>query len=337
MSWREPAPDRRAGGGGASPAGAEMRLRVASVRTEAIDIVSLELVDPDGGRLPAATPGSHIHLRLGEDLVRQYSICNGPGDDRAYRIAVKREPASRGGSAAVHALRPGDIVAASRPLNNFEVDWRAERLVLVAGGIGITPLLAMARHALHRGHPFGLHYFARSPEHAAFHGLLREEMPGRVSFHFGVAPERVGQHLRDVIGTGPGNAQLYLCGPRAFMDVARSVSESCPNISAVKWEYFMASDKPPGGDAEGFAVRLAQSGKTFDVPPGKTILEVLRENGVEVEYSCREGMCGMCMTEVLEGEPDHRDDFLDEGVKRDGDLMMICVSRCKGKLLVLNL
>jgi len=321
-------------------AAGEMQLQVTSRRREAEDVLSLRLADPHGARLPGFTPGAHIALRLGEGLVRQYSLCNGPGEEGAYLIAVKREAQSRGGSAAVHRLAQGDVIAATSPVNAFEVDWSAPHLVLLAGGIGITPLLSMARHAVQRGHSFELHYFARSSAHAAFHGLLADgPMAPHVVFHFGVEPAAVSARLDELLSNRPVGSHLYVCGPVPFMDQARKIADGCANLSAVHWEYFT----PPTPTAEARAdsapctVLLARSGKTFEVSADKSILQVLIENGVVVDSSCMEGVCGLCATRVLEGEPDHRDEVLSDDERRCGQLMTVCVSRARGGLLVLDL
>lgn len=322
------------------PGAGEMQLQVTGRRKEADDILSLRLADPGAAPLPAFTPGAHIALRLGEGLMRQYSLCNGPEDDGVYLIAVKREAQSRGGSAAVHRLSEGDLVAATPPVNAFAVDWSAPHLVLLAGGIGITPLLCMARHALQSGHSFELHYFARSPRHAAFHSLLADgPLAPRVAFHFGVEPEDMARALTDLMNSRRAGSHLYLCGPAPFMDEARAIAADCANLAGVHWEYFTPPerDQAAGGESVACTVRLARSGKTFEVPADKSILQVLIENGVAVDSSCMEGVCGLCATRVLEGEPDHRDEVLSDDEKQRCNLMTVCVSRARGGLLVLDL
>lgn len=322
------------------PAAGEMQLQVIDRRHEADDVLSLRLADPDGVPLPAFTPGAHIALRLGESLVRQYSLCNGPDENAAYAIAVKREAQSRGGSAAVHRLVPGDVVTAAPPVNGFAVDWSAPHLVLLAGGIGITPLLSMARHALQRGHSFELHYFARSPVQAAFHGQLTDgPLAPHVAFHFGIEPEAVSPLLRELLSTRRGGAHLYVCGPVPFMDEARRIAEGCANLAGIHWEYFTppAHVSEAGAASETCTVRLARSGQTFEVPADKSILQVLIENGVAMDWSCMEGVCGLCATRVLEGEPDHRDDVLSSEERQRDRLMTVCCSRARGGLLVLDL
>ncbi len=322
------------------PASGEMQLQVIDRRHEADDVLSLRLAAADGAALPAFTPGAHIALRLGEGLVRQYSLCNGPDERGAYAIAVKREAESRGGSVAMHRLVPGDVVAAAAPVNAFTVDWSAPHLVLLAGGIGITPLLSMARHALQRGHSFELHYFARSAAHAAFHGVLADGPLGaHVVFHFGIQPDAVSALLQELLPTRRTGAHLYVCGPAAFMDEARRIAAGCASLAGIHWEYFTPAAHAPaaGGASAACTVRLARSGKTVAVPADKSILQVLIENGVAMDWSCMEGVCGLCATRVLEGEPDHRDEVLSDDDRRCGGLMTVCVSRARGGLLVLDL
>lgn len=318
----------------------EMQLRVMERHREAEDVVSLRLAEPGGAPLPSFTAGAHIALRLGEGLVRQYSLCNGPEDADAYCIAVKREPLSRGGSAAVHRLVEGDMLVASPPVNAFEVDWSAPHLVLLAGGIGITPLVCMARHAQERGHSFELHYFARSSGHAAFHGFLADgPLAPHVGFHFGIEPAAVPLLLGRLLASRRAGSHLYLCGPVPFMDEARAIASGCAGLAGVHWEYFTPPARPMGaaGGSGACTVRLARSGKTLEVPAEKSILQVLTENGVTVDSSCLEGVCGLCATRVLEGEPDHRDEVLTEDERRRCNLMTVCVSRARGGSLVLDL
>lgn len=321
------------------PAG-EMQLQVIGRHHEADDVLSLRLAGVDGAPLPAFTPGAHIALRLGDDLVRQYSLCNGPDESEVYSIAVKREAQSRGGSAAVHRLTQGDILTATPPVNGFAVDWSAAHLVLLAGGIGITPLLSMARHALKRGHSFELHYFARSPMQAAFHDVLAEgPLAPHVVFHFGIEPAAVVPLLQELLPTRRNGTHLYVCGPVPFMDEARRIAAGCANLADIHWEYFTPPAHAPEAGAASVActVRLARSGKTLEVPADKSILQVLIENGVMIDSSCMEGVCGLCATRVLEGEPDHRDAVLTDDDRQCGHLMTVCVSRARGGPLVLDL
>jgi vanillate O-demethylase ferredoxin subunit len=328
-------------------------LRVRAVRKEAHDVVSVDLEDAGGGRLPVCTPGAHVRLELAKGLVRQYTLCNGPSDDGSvYRIAVKREPASRGGSAAVHALRPGDEVGFQGPFNHFEVDWTQTHLVLVAAGIGITPIFSMALHARERGHSFEVHYFARSEAQAVFRDRLAAACGDRLAMHVGLDPDGVATRLRAVLADPPAGSGLYVCGPTPFMDVARAIGREAPGIAAVRFESFASASGAAAaadaanaggvtvtraGEERSFKVRLAHSGGEYEVAADRSILETLEAAGIDVPCSCRAGECGMCVCEVLEGTPDHRDAFLSEPSKAEGKLIAICVSRAKGPLLVLDL
>lgn len=298
---------------------------------ETSNVVSLRLARADGGELPAFTPGSHIKLRLGPDLLRQYSLCNGPDEMCAYVIAVKREEASRGGSATVHRLSVGDTISVSPPVDAFPLDWSAGHLLLLAGGIGLTPLLSMARHAVARGHAFSLHYFARSEEEAAFAGVLADaDFSGRVQFHFGLSGKDAQSRLAEILDGAPDDAHAYICGPRAFMDAARRLAEGRLGAAAVHWESFGGGSAVASAATDGsFQIQIGRGGPVVTVPSNRTILQALQAEGFDVECSCLEGVCGMCATNVLEGVPDHRDEFLTDEAKESNEMMMVCVSRAQ--------
>jgi vanillate O-demethylase ferredoxin subunit len=316
-----------------------LNARVVQVRDEAIDIRSFELASAGGEALPPFTPGSHIDLHLAPGLVRQYSLCNGPKDVNTYRIAVKREPASRGGSQFMFGtVKVGDEIAISAPRNNFALKDHAGPAVLFAGGIGITPMISMARHCEIAGRPWSLHYFTRSIAHTAFHELLSERrFAGKVSLHYAAEPEAVRSYLRKTLWHRPDDAQLYLCGPRPFMDLVESTAAATWPPEAVNLEYFSADAASLAGPRDTFTVRLARTGGDFVIPADKSIVQALKEHGVEIETSCEQGVCGTCLTGVLEGEPDHRDVFLTDEEKRACDKMMCCVSRAKSEILTLDL
>src|SRR5712671_5580685 len=297
---------------------AELRVKVKQVRDEALEVRSFELVHADGGALPAFTPGSHIDVHVADGLVRQYSLCSPPGETASYRIAVKKEPASRGGSQAMHErVREGSELSISAPRNNFALDPRAGHHLLIAGGIGITPLLGMARHLLREGASFELQYFSRSIDHTAFHGLLSgPEFRGRVAFHYALEPEAVRAYLRKLLWARANGAHLYLCGPRPFMDMVE--------VSA-------APTWPPD------AVHLEYSGAEYVVPPDMSIVKALAGHGITIETSCEQGVCGTCLTGLLQGEADHRDVFLTDEERQAGDKLMPCVSRARSEVLVLDL
>lgn len=316
----------------------KLSVRITEIRDEAEGIKSFRLEPEPGRRLSEATPGSHISVWLGDDLVRHYSICNLADTPDHYRIAVKLEGASRGGSKRMHALRVGDLLEISEPRNNFELIEGASRYLLFAGGIGITPILAMV-HELERCRAnFHLHYFTRSHRHTAFHAdLSAPPFAAKVSFHQGVEPEELRPLMRNLLGPVEEGARLYVCGPRPFMDAVEEAARLSLASNAIHREYFSADPIASAVPREEFEVELARSGKNFLVPADTSLLEVLNGNGLDIEYSCQEGICGTCLTRVLGGEPDHRDSFLSESERQSGDRMLVCVSRSKTPKLVLEL
>jgi vanillate monooxygenase ferredoxin subunit len=312
-------------------------VRVAALRDEARDIRSFVLQTMAGQALPPATPGAHVDVHLAPGLVRQYSLCNGPGDAGHYRIAVKREPASRGGSSRMHELRAGDLLTIGAPRNHFALAVGDGPCLLVAGGIGITPLLSMARHLRASGRPFELLYFTRGIADTAFHEELSAPgFAGRVSFHDALEPQAVRAYLRRRLWERPDGAQLYLCGPRPFMDLVEDVAAATWPPASVHLEYFAADASATAGGC-GFVVRLARSGRELAVGPEQRVIEVLAAAGVAIDTSCEQGVCGTCLTGVLDGTPDHRDVFLTDAEKAAGDTFCPCVSRSHSPALVLDL
>src|SRR5436190_1590839 len=307
---------------------------VESVDEEAMDIRSFKLVSADGNSLPAYAAGSHIDVHLKPGLTRQYSLCGPPSESGRYVIAVKRETNSRGGSAAMHALKVGDTLCIGAPRNNFALRPAASRHLLIAGGIGITPLLSMARELNAANATFDLQYFTRSIEHAAFHQLLSgPEFHGKVRFHYALEPERVRAYLRKLLWHRPDGAHLYLCGPKPFMDLVETTAASTWQPEAVHLEYFSADPTSLSGQGGSFEIAIASTSVRYTIPRDKSIAQVLAENGTLVPTSCEQGVCGTCLTGVLEGVPDHRDVFLTDDEKRAGDRIMLCVSRALSPLI----
>ena len=316
----------------------ELRVRVGEVIDEAEGIRGFTLLPIDGAQLPAPAAGAHVDVHLGVGLTRQYSITNGPGELDGYRIAVKLEPMSRGGSQAMHSrVKPGNELSISEPRNNFPLAEGADRQLLFAGGIGITPLLSMARHLAARGARFRLHYFARAPRFAAFAAWLAGcGWRDAVDFHYGLDPDTQRDVLHELLAGPQSGTHLYMCGPGPFMDMVTEVARaSAWSPGQVHCEYFSApAPVDTGGD--GFELHLARSHKTLHVPPERTIIEVMRAAGIEIETSCEQGVCGTCVSTVLEGEPDHRDLYLNADEQAEGKLMLPCVSRACGTRLVLD-
>lgn len=305
-------------------------------------IAVFDLARADGGELWEYEAGAHIDIHIGEPgLIRQYSLCGPPGSRKQYRLAVLNEPSSRGGSHAMHALAEGDTLRIAPPRNRFGLA-PARRHLLLAGGIGITPLLSMAQTLDATGADYHLHYCARSRTDAAFVPEL-EHHP-RVTLHFDdQAPDQLLDLARDVGEPVPDTA-VYVCGPGGFMDYAlgRAAQLGWP-AAALHTERFSATapataatEAPGGGDEGGFTVRLASTGAEYPVPEDQNILDVLLANGVDAPYSCGQGICGECVVRVRSGEPDHRDDVLTDGERAEG-LFAPCSSRSKSPILELEL
>lgn len=313
-------------------------VRVAACRQEALDIRSFELIRPDGGALPAFSAGAHIDVHLPDGQVRQYSLCNHPQESHRYQIGVLKDPASRGGSSAMHELSEGVELQISEPRNLFPLAHEAKRSLLFAGGIGITPILCMAERLSHSGAEFELHYCARSAERAAFIDRIRQSaFSDRVSFHFddGVGGEPLD--AATVLAAPEPDVHLYVCGPGGFMEhvlsTARAQGWAETNLHR---EYFSAAPTAQANDGS-FEVQLSSSGQVLQVPADQTVAQVLEAAGVIVPLSCEQGICGTCLTRVLEGEPDHRDLFMTEAEQAANDQFTPCCSRAKTPRLVLDL
>jgi len=315
------------------------RMRVSRVHLEAEDVRVLEFSSMDEKAVAPFDAGSHIDIHLAGGLVRQYSLCNGPQDSDRYIIGVKKEAASRGGSLAMHEqVQLGHVLEIGAPRNNFSLRDTAAHHVLIAGGIGVTPILSMARHLLAANASFELHYFARSPAHTAFHADLSDpRFAGRVEFHYALAPDGVRSKLRNILWERKPNAHLYLCGPRPFMDTVENVASATWPPTAVHLEYFAADANAIAADRKTFMIRLARSGGEYVVPDDMSVVNALAQYGVFVDVSCEQGVCGTCLTGVLEGTPDHRDAYLTDEERGACDKFLPCVSRSNSSVLVLDL
>jgi vanillate O-demethylase ferredoxin subunit len=315
----------------------ELSVNVLRRTEEAEGIFSFELAAQPGQELPGFTAGAHIDVHVAPGVVRQYSLCNDPVA-HCWRIAVLREPSSRGGSSGMHeGVKPGDTLRVSAPRNLFGL-VPARRSLLLAGGIGVTPILAMAQ-ALHRDdQDFEMHYCARSGSRMAFRGEI-ESAPfaAKVQFHVDDGEEAQKFNAESVLAGPAQDVHLYVCGPSGFMDhvLATARRLGWPEAQLHR-EYFAAAAVDASGDQE-FEVRLARSGLTCQIPPGKTVLEVLLDRGIEVPSSCESGVCGTCLTRVLDGTPDHRDSFLTDDERAANDQFTPCCSRARTPVLVLDL
>ncbi|HBD89750.1 MAG: Vanillate O-demethylase oxidoreductase [Rhodobacteraceae bacterium GWE1_64_9] len=317
-----------------------MHLTLTDRIEEPGNIIRLRFARADGAALPPVTPGAHldIHLTDGKlNLWRQYSLCSDCSQTGFYEIGVLRDPNSRGGSEAVHRLaRPGAVFKVEGPRNHFPLEEGAARTVLLGGGIGITPMLAMAQRLHDLGRDFTLHYCTRSAEVTAFRQMIAAApWADRVQFHFDDQPAAQRLDLaRDLPPPAPGT-HLYVCGPQGFMDWVIRTAEGAGHTSAnVHREYFSAEVDTTG---ESFEVIASRSGLTVTVGPEDTIAKALARAGVKIEVKCEEGVCGTCVTDVLEGTPDHRDKFLTDDEREEGTMICACCSRACSKTLVLDL
>jgi len=314
-----------------------LRLKLRQVRLEAEGICSFEFVAANGGVLPTFTAGAHINLHLPEGRVRSYSLANAPVDSHErYLIAVQREAEGRGGSAWMHDfLRVGQVLNASLPPNGFELQDAAGDSIFIAGGVGITPILSMIEQLESEGRAWRLFYAARSPEAAAFCERLRDLDRGRGLVTLCFASKRAARlDISAIVKAAGPAAHLYCCGPARMIDAFVDAGQANP-LRKIHYERFSAGDAPALDG--GFTLYLARADRRIPVEPGKTILDALLDADVAVSYACSNGICGSCMTRVLSGIPDHRDDFLSEDEKRAGTSMLICCSGSKTPELVLDI
>ncbi len=329
-------------------------VRVQAITYLAENILAYEVVDRSGAELPPFSAGSHVDLFFRDGRIRQYSLCNPSGERHRYVFAVQRELNGRGGSKAIfERVHVGRVLAISKPRNLFPLDLQARHSMLLAGGIGITPIMSMLHELRRLGRSAELHYCARSRERAAFLDELApwlHDGTARV-YYDGGDPAR-GLDIQALVAESRSGSHLYFCGPPGFMRAATDACAHWPQ-ETVHFEHFSAmpdtgSEPQASGthgtvaqrdvEAEvsvGFRIRLARTGRVLDVPQDKSIVQVLRENGIEVPTSCESGLCGTCRTRYLEGTPDHRDYILDDDARRSE--MLICCSRAKSAELVLDL
>ena len=311
---------------------------VHALHFEAEDITSIDLRPLDGVAFPPFEAGAHVDLQLPNGLLRRYSLVNPPGERGRYLVAVLKDRASRGGSRWLHDnLRIGLRLTISAPRNNFKLHEDAGHSVLVAGGIGITPLLCMGRRLQQLGRPFELLVFARSRKSAAFVAEI-EALGAPVHWHFDT--EQGGPpDLKALLASRPANpdTHYYACGPGVMLDSFETLCAELGYTNA-HIERFTAVEVAAATDAmQSYTVELRRSGKTITVTPAQTLLEALRACGADPSTSCEEGVCGSCETAVLEGTPDHRDSVLSAAEHAANKVMMVCVGGCKSERLVLDM
>lgn len=313
----------------------ELRVTVARKWQVAAHVMAFRL-EAIQGQLPTFQPGAHIDISLPNGMSRQYSLTNGPGETDHYTIGVKRDVASRGGSTCLHDdVTQGDILAISAPHNNFPLRRDAVKTILIAGGIGITPMLAMAQTLQAQDLPFEMHVFAQSQDDLAFPSILGN-LGAAVVPYLNLTPQKTGEVLASILAGYASAQHVYICGPGPMLAAARDLATRAgwPD-DTVHFEYF--KNTRAIDDSSCFEIALARSALTLQVPAGQTILQVLQDNGITAPSSCEQGACGTCLMTVIEGEPDHQDVYLSASERAANQKIITCVSRAKSKRLVLDI
>ena len=316
-----------------------LSVRVARKTMETDAICRVELVAEGDQPLPAFTAGSHIDVCLPGNFVRQYSLSNNPAETGRYVIGVLRDPASRGGSLSMHnQVAEGDVLQISAPKNHFELAKDVQEHLLFAGGIGVTPILSMARHLDSTGEAFKLHYCTRSRANTAFLETLKE--PGLASHVVHYFEDEGGAQkleLGSALGQPRGGVHIYTCGPKGFMDwVLDTARKAGWPESQLHYEFF-AGEEVDLSTAGNFDVKIASTGQVIPISKDQTVIQALAQCGIEIQTSCEQGVCGTCMCDVIEGEPDHRDVYFTDEEKASNEQILVCCSRAKSARLVLDI
>ena len=316
-----------------------LKVRVTKKQVEAIDICSFELADVDGKPLPSFSAGSHIDVRIADGLTRQYSLCNDPVESHRYLICVLKDASSRGGSKSMHELiQVGDVLEISHPKNHFALVHEARKSILLAGGIGVTPILCMAERLSTIDADFEMHYCTRARERTAFAERIKEAPFGnKVQFHFNDGDTSQRLDFAQLLRLPQPGVHLYVCGPKGFMDAALTAArDSGWPESQLHYEFFAAEVMKSDSDGT-FEVKLASSGRIVTVTTEQTVVQALAALGVDIPVSCEQGVCGTCITRVIDGTPDHRDMYLTPEEQRKNDQFTPCCSRSLSPRLVLDL
>ncbi len=318
-----------------APSPTPLSLRVHRLERAGEGVLSVELRAPDGGALPGFTAGAHVDISLPNGLTRSYSLANDPAETHRYVLGIGLDPASKGGSRYVHKnLHVGDLLPVAPPRNHFGLHEEAPHSVLIAGGIGVTPILAMAHrlHALKAS--FSVVYAVREQDRAAYAEDLARLAPA-FTLH---CDDKAGGPLdiTAVVKAAPAGSHFYCCGPVPMLAAYEAACAGLPP-EQVHLEYFKAPVVENAGASSSFEVEVKSRGTVFTIPPDKSILDVLTEAGIAASSACHEGICGSCEVKMLDGEADHRDAVLTAAEKAANKSLMICVSRAKSPRLVLDL
>jgi ferredoxin-NADP reductase len=319
----------------------QLRLKVSSVEALTDRIRAVTLTSADGRKLPGYQAGAHIKITLPTGGERHYSLINSDAETDpshgtdSYRLGILKEAASKGGSLFMHALAPGDTIDTSAPKNDFALASHDGPAILLAGGIGVTPMISMAAELQRSGRPFEFHYSGRSRPLMAFVDEIEAACGDALKVYCDDEAERC-LDLVGLIERAPADAHFYVCGPRGMIEAVRERALAKGfDKERVHFELFDQPEEQAGDQS--FEVEVKSTGEVFTVAPGRTIIEVLEEGGVDLVYDCQRGDCGICQTTVLEGVPDHRDVILTDEERAANDVMQICVSRSKTPRLVLDL
>ena len=313
-------------------------VRVHSITDMAEDIRAFELVDSKGRDLAAVAAGAHIDVHIDNGFVRQYSLCNNPQERHRYEIAVLNEPDGRGGSQALYEkVSEGDTLTVSEPRNHFCLIDGADQYLLLAGGIGVTPIMAMMETLESVEADYEFHYCTRAPSKTAFLDRLTPLVEqGKVFIHHDGGNPGQGLDIESVLINPVAGTHLYYCGPIGFMSAVAAAAGDWPK-GTVHFEYFTSPEENRDETLENepFQVKIASTGDIFDIPADRTIIEVLRGSGLTIDTSCEDGYCATCITRYLEGKPEHRDGVLDDEDR--ANFVLICCARSRTPLLVLDL
>ena len=316
----------------------ELKLIIAGIEELTPEIKRFELVPADGGKLPAFEAGAHVDVVTGNGLRRSYSLANHPDERHRYVLGVLREKNAEGASAWLHEnASTGDTVTVMEPLNNFRLEDDAGEHILIAGGIGIAPILSMGYHLRQNGAKYALHYCTRDAENTAFADEVEEVFAPNLTVHHDGGDPAKGIKLDDVLSRRTDGAHLYVCGPAGLMAAAREATSHWPE-GTVHFELFAPSARPKEWKNESFEVYLSRQKRALTVAADKTILETVREAGFDADSSCEDGLCATCRTRLLGGKAEHRDDVLSDKEKTGNKSMMICISRAlPGETLILDI
>lgn len=312
---------------------------VTSKKAVTDDICIFELASLDGAALPPFSAGAHIDVNLPNGIIRQYSLCNHSDENHRYQIGVLKDPASRGGSLAMHQqVDEGDFLQISEPRNHFPLAHDAKHSILFAGGIGITPILCMAERLAHTGASFEVHYCTRTPAKAAFVDYIKESsFAQKVDFHFDDGEAIQKLDTQRLLATPQPDTHVYVCGPSGFMAHVLNTAEELHWPAAQLHREYFAADAIDNSNDGSFEVKISSTGQVVEIPADKSVIQVLDGLNIEIPFSCESGICGTCLTRVLEGEPDHRDLFLTEAEQAQNDQFTPCCSRSKSARLVLDI